>query len=575
MAKRPIESTVQDFVYNIDVGFGLRVVQIGLSLLFLLTVLLIFTATQFRGLKDAEAMDYAQLGRNLMTHKAFITQNIRPASMARLRAFRPALGDQIDRHPDLYNAPLYPLVLAAGFRLGRTAFAVEKIGDIYPPERWIVLPINLLFTLLTGIFVYRIARRLFSFRIAALTLATYFLSYTIWYDGISGLGLSMVSFFTSGAFYFALRSSDAREERASVARWLVPFAISALFAGAAALTRYAAMAFVPGLLLYVWLSFGRGGWRWAALYGVLVLICLTPWFARNTLVSGNPFGMALHTALHDSSISPEDLIERQLKPNLPFAAVVRALQLKWVSGVNRLFSERLFSYGEGILFPLFIAALFFRFIRRDVQRFRWSLVVSMLSLLVVAGFFGDGTFRLLCVCWPFVILYGFAFFFLLLDRLQFRVPLFNIALIALIVLLSAAPLVVAILPPRVGIPYPPYFPPFILHVSRLLRPEEVLCTDMPWATAWYGARKSVYLPPTLDEFYEFHDYRRRISGIYFTTLTRDRPYIRTLKTGSYKSWFPILEGRMPNDFPFKDGFPLNNLDQLFLTDRPRWADRQP
>ena len=201
--------------------------------------------------------------------------------------------------------------------------------------------------------------------------------------------------------------------------------------------------------------------------------------------------------------------------------------------------------------------------------------MSMLSLLVVAGVFGDGTFRLLCVCWPFVILYGFAFFFLLLDRLQFRVPLFNIALIALIVLLSAAPLVVAILPPRVGIPYPPYFPPFILHVSRLSRPEEVLCTDMPWATAWYGARKSVYLPPTLDEFYEFHDYRRRVSGIYFTTITRDRPYIRTLKTGSYKSWFPILEGRMPNDFPFKDGFPLNNLDQLFLTDRPRWADRQP
>ena len=95
---------------------------------------------------------------------------------------------------------------------------------------------------------------------------------------------------------------------------------------------------------------------------------------------------------------------------------------------------------------------------------------------------------------------------------------------------------------------------------------------MPWATAWYGNRTSLYLPASLDEFYEINDSTRHISGLYFTSLTRDKPYVRALLTGPYKSWFPILEGRIPNDFPLNQGFPLNNMDQLFLTDRTRWGE---
>ncbi len=97
-----------------------------------------------------------------------------------------------------------------------------------------------------------------------------------------------------------------------------------------------------------------------------------------------------------------------------------------------------------------------------------------------------------------------------------------------------------------------------------------MCTDMPWATAWYGSRTSLLLPTTIDEYYEINDYMRRISGLYFTTLTRDREYVRTLLTGPYRTWFPLLEGRIPSDFPLTQGFPLSNLDQLFLTDRQRW-----
>jgi hypothetical protein len=104
--------------------------------------------------------------------------------------------------------------------------------------------------------------------------------------------------------------------------------------------------------------------------------------------------------------------------------------------------------------------------------------------------------------------------------------------------------------------------------------DELMCSDMPWATAWYGRCNSLEIPATLDDFYEINDYIKRVSGMYITTVTRNQPYVRTLLTGKYQSWFPILEGRIPADFPLTEGFPIANRDQMFLTDRKRWLEQE-
>jgi hypothetical protein len=119
--------------------------------------------------------------------------------------------------------------------------------------------------------------------------------------------------------------------------------------------------------------------------------------------------------------------------------------------------------------------------------------------------------------------------------------------------------------------YPPYYVPFVMRVSELLKPTELICTDMPWATAWYGRRISILLPNELEDYYEINDYRKYISGLYMTTLTKDRPMISGLLNGSEKSWFPVAMGQLPKDFPLRHGFQLNEQDQLFLTDSVRWG----
>jgi hypothetical protein len=573
MAAKPFESRIQNLVYNVDVGIGLRLIKIGLYLLFVFILMLLYTATQFRGLKDAEAMDYAQLGRNLAAHGELVTQCVRPLSMWYLIEHTRAADPLVASHPDILHPPLWPATLAAGFKLSKTQFGTEPGGGVYAPEQWVIIPLCHLFTLLTAVLVLLVAFHLFDRRIAFLAVTVYLLSDTVWSDSISGLNIPMVMFLSTAAWYAALCAMTRYEEGASKPRWILLLAVSLVFCALAFLTRYAAVVLVPGIAVFIGFSIRPKGWAWAAAFAIAFLVLITPWLARNQMVSGGPLGLAPYTALDNAGPYESGTLERSITPTVSIGKTVAELQTKGLVGLAKIYNGGLRSLGDGLFISLFLTAFFYRFVRPPVHRFRWCFALSMLLLVLIASVFAESTVRLLHIFWPLIIIYGLAFFFILLDRLQLRVRLYNLGVTILFIALAALPLVFTMAPPRAGVPYPPYFPPFIMHVSKLLNADELMCSDMPWATAWYGNRTSLLLPSTIDDFYEINDYNKRVSGLYFTTLTRNKGYAKDLLTGPERSWFPLLEGRIPNDFPLTQGFPLNNMDQLFLTDRVRWGTK--
>jgi hypothetical protein len=575
MVRRPFESKIQDIVYNVDVGIGNSLVKVFLYLSFVLLVMTFYTASEGRfGLRNAEAMDNAQIARNLMNGHGFTTKCIRPASMWYLIEHSKKHDPMLKDHPDILHPPLYPAVLAACFSTLENAFTRGGQTTVYPPEKFVIIPLGHLFTLLTGLFLFLTAKRLFEYRVAALGVSIYFLSDAVWRMSISGLAIPMATLLVILAVYFALLATSARQDEQPVVSWLVPLLASALCCAAAFLTRYGTIVMLPALALFIWISFGKeSGPRWAGIFAVVVLLGIAPWLIRNQSVSGGLLGLAPYTALNGYDPVQENDFDRTLAPKLEFGRNFRELQQKFLVGLSGLYQKNLRTLGDGFLVCLFITTFFFRFTRESVHRLRWCLALALGLMMVLAAYYGQATEQLLFIFWPFAILYGLAFFFILLDRLQLKVPIYRIATVSVFTLLCALPLIFTLLPPRSGPPYPPYFPPYITRVSRLIEPEEMLCTDMPWATAWYGDRNSLLLPLTLDDFYDINDYTKRISGLYFTTITRDRAYVRSLLTGPYRTWFPLLEGRIPGDFPLTQGFPLNNLDQLFLTDRPRWQEK--
>lgn len=582
--EQPFESTLQDLVYSVDAGLGLKIIRTTLFCLFVIGLIIIFTARQFRGFDNADAMDYAQLGRNLAQSNRYLTQCVRPVTIAQISARSFDGNAQIERHPEIIKPPLYPALLAANFKffdlVGVDLFPSSKAFQglrIYPAEQWVIIPLHHFFTALSGLLLYLLGRALFSHKLGLLSVLTYFLSETVWMDSIHGTGLPVLVFFVLGATYFALLAMINRRERKPLWNWVLFFCLSILFSAAAFLTHYAAMAVIPGLALFIWIMGSRTqrGGHLAFFYVSLTFLIVSPWLLRNYQLSGSPLGLAPHTALTGSNAYPGDSLMRTLKPEFKLNAGLNAAKAKWVKNFNELYTNRLTAMGGGLLITFFMVTFFYRFVRVPVHKLRWGIGLSMVLFFAGAGFFDKETFRLYHIFWPFVILYGLAFFSILLDRLDLGIQLYKTGLTVLVVGLTALPLLITIfVSPAPGLPYPPYYAPFIMRVSELLKPAEVMCTDMPWATAWYGRRTSILMPKTLDDYYEINDYRKYISGLYITTITKNRPFVSDLLEGSEKTWFPVTMGRLPPDFPLRQGFALNKQDQLFLTDSVRWGADQ-
>jgi hypothetical protein len=72
--------------------------------------------------------------------------------------------------------------------------------------------------------------------------------------------------------------------------------------------------------------------------------------------------------------------------------------------------------------------------------------------------------------------------------------------------------------------FPPYLPGLMQLFSNWTNPEEIICSDMPWAIAWYADRKALLLPAKVKEFDNYYDYQTLggpIVGLYLSSISSD------------------------------------------------------
>ena len=183
--------------------------------------------------------------------------------------------------------------------------------------------------------------------------------------------------------------------------------------------------------------------------------------------------------------------------------------------------------------------------------------------------------NLLVLVLPIVAIYGTAFFFLLLDRIPFRIKLTRGTAVAAFVALNVSPIIFTLLPPRPGLfPYPPYIPPVTRAVAAQFEPEALACSDLPWSVAWNGEQRTVWLPMSTEEFYELNDFVSP-NGFQYMMLTPylidERPQTE-VANGEYKGWTSFMRGQLPQNFPLKAYSTLPpSGEQILLADRARWA----
>jgi len=582
---------IQKAIWAIDLGAGRCFILWGGAVLLAVALSLLYTSDQFRGLERGEAMDMAQLARNIARGQGFTTYVIRPLSLWQLENHATDHQSRLMNHPDLYNPPLYPLALAALFKaMPASLFEYKQTDMIFKPERWIILPFNQLCMLAGVLLVYFWARRLFDQRVAVAAALLLLFSDTLWFFSISGLPTSFLMLLFLGSLY-CLWLADERwhpespkdAPRRAWPGWLWVLA-SAVLMGLCFLTRYTmAFLFVPVAVYAAFVCRGRGVVVGTLLYVLVYAAVITPWLVRNTSLCGSPIGIAYCD--FSGGISPA-----MYRPNFDHAFEISPMGTRLLNQSRSYLVEGLKQIGSDFPVFFFLVGLLYGFRRATTMRLRrvvWGgLFCAMLGLscLWLAPEGGEGARRfvqgsnLLVLFLPLVAVYGAAFFFLLLDRIAFPVWLLRWGVIALFGLLNAAPMLYSMAPPRRGpYPYPPYCAFYTSLAANWFAKNEVGCSDLPWTMAWIGNLRTIWLPTTAEQLAMIHDYvaPKGVSFILLTPYLLDRRFQSDLTKGEYKSWFAVISGRVPPNFPLKTVtlFPPAG-DQILYADRPRWADKQ-
>lgn len=174
----------------------------------------------------------------------------------------------IQTGPTAWEPPLYPFLISGVFRL----FGVYSHASAF-----VLLTINSIFSALTAIPIFLIAKRCFSEKVAVgsawtwvvIPYVIYWCTHWVWETSLSALLVATI-------FWLAL----TMEEKDGLRPWLE----LGLLWGIAALNSPVLLAFLPVSGLWAWYHRAKRGKRSLAgvvLASVLFFACITPWLVRN------------------------------------------------------------------------------------------------------------------------------------------------------------------------------------------------------------------------------------------------------------------------------------------------------
>ena len=598
---------LQEVIHKLEVGPWIRHLKIGLAALALVGLVVGYNWRSFRNFGTQEAMDSAQLARNLAQGKGYTTSFVRPLSLYLVRQRNGASAAESndparikENHPDLANPPVYPGLLAALMKVMPMKWTIDTTKAFwsqngrfsrYEPD-FVISVFNEMIFLTVIVLTFLLARRLFDPSVAWLSGLLLLGSELLWRFSVSGLStMLLMLMFVGLAWCLVLIEQEAREPKEGTRKLFLVAAGAGLLLGLGMLTRYSFGWLILPVGIYLMLF---GGPRKAALCLLTLavfLLVVSPWIYRNVKVSGMPFGTATFAVLGGPFTFPEYQLERSLTPDFK-QGFFGGLLVKLFGNSRALLQNELPKLGGSWLTALFLAGLLLGFRNLGLRRLRYFLMMSLATLIVVQALGRTqlaedspelNSENLIVLLVPLVFVYGVSLFFMMLDQMNLAFRGLRFIIVGVFAFVMTLPMIFSFLPPRPSpIVFPPYHPHVIQQVSGWMKENELMMSDVPWAVAWYGQRQCIWLTlDATDNFFAVNDLLKPVRGLYLTPQTLDGRFAtQWIKPGA-KGWGhflleSILQRRaFPATFPLREAAPGLLPDQLFLTDQKRWGVETP
>jgi hypothetical protein len=600
----------QDWIHKLEEDAWARYLKVTAFCLAILALMVVCDLRAYRNFATPEAMDAAQLARNIAEGNGYTTLFIRPFSLYlvqshnRAKSAGPPASAGTDfaqiktAHPDLANPPMYPVVLAGLMKVLNFHFTAEttkpfwsKNGQFrrYQPD-FLIAVFNELLLLAVAALTFFLARKLFDAGVARFSAVLVLGCELLWRFSVSGLSTMLLMIIFFGLTWCVLRIEQAASAPQPQPGRLLGLAITAgLLAGVGALTRYAfGWIIIPVTLFLIFFGGRQRVLRALAALGAFILV-LTPWVVRNFAVSGTPFGTAGFAIVEGTTVFPGFQLERSIHPDLTSALWLTPYALKLLQNARTILQDALPKLGGSWASMLFLAGLLLNFRSAAVRRMRYFLLMCLAVFIVVQAMGQTqlseespevNSENLLVLLAPLVFIYGVSLFFTLLDQMVLPVRELRYLVEIVFVGLCCAPMLFALLPPKTEpVVYPPYYPPDIQQTAGWMKENELMMSDVPWAVAWYGQRQCVWLTLDVqDDFYAIND-MKPVQALYLTPKTMDGKFASDWMRAGGDGWGnfvlqAVTQNQIPANFPLHQA-PTGFLpERLFLTDQERWKTSQ-
>lgn len=615
---------LQDTIHRWTAGGAARGLQFAVVFLAVVALALWYDLAAFKNLSTIEGMDQAQLARNIADGRGYTTDFVRPFSMHLIQRHRSDRNPLVrEPHPDIANAPLYPLLLAGALKLMPFPYpnvAGDKVVGAYAPDRWIA-GFNQFLLLVAVVLLFRLGARLFDERVGWLAAAVLAGTDLFWRFSIAGLPTLLAVVLVIALVDVLSRAGTpptpsappdgvATGVAAGSGRLLRLGFLAGVLTGLAGLTRYSLGWLIVPVVAY-WATLPAAATpgqarRVLAVVGCLAgfLAVLTPWLVRNYHVSGTLFGTAGFAVYEGTRVFPGFDLMRTL--NVDFSLVNAGdISAKLMTGLKDIVENQVPRLGGNWVAAFFLVGLLVPYRNPVLNRLRFFLSGTLLFLMLIQSVgrsevsvdspMVNGE-NLLVVLAPLVFLFGVALFQMLADQLAARDPGSRWATTGLLLLVASTPLLFSLFRPEPSaLAYPPYHPKMIQEKASQIGEDDWLMTDIPWAVAWYGARPSVWLSLRYKEAQDLqrpNDFAaiNTAGGKSLRALYLSNRMTKTVETWGLWSWIhrakredwestlteweafliagAYAELQVPTGFPLKDA-PFGLWPELFLMDSER------
>lgn len=449
-------------------------------------LLLFYYKMMFPGLNNVDALDFAQLGRNMSSGRGFVTYVIRPLAATH--------GGNALGQPDVVHSPLYPFILALSFSaLGAKDTIAAAVSGI--------------FYLLTIPVVYRLGVRAFSRAVGLVTALIIAFNALLLEYAASGLHITLYIFLMTSlmlvmyhiaAYARDVRASQEKPESGGVADESIPlprnsFIAAGVLTGLLYLTDPIFFWIIPFVLGTVFVLNQTRRVRALLLFCVPLAILILPWMARNAALTGNPFfglrGLELwmNTKNHYPGyigyrMTPRDLI--------PSVGLFKDIVQKTLFGAGQVIQHFPQVTASWVL-AFFLPSLLFRFTDEAANTLRRILMTCFLGVLMGMLLFRPDQMPLFVSFIPTMMVFSVAFLLHLTQQAQLtRFAAFSVAS-----LLGIA----VVYPLMSDVALNPHIDKFKeTAAAQVLKKQtpvgDVFFSDQPYIVAWYADRPSILMP---------------------------------------------------------------------------------